>query len=78
MDDTRSIFEEPAAPKKPESPPIKEPSFFPYIAAAVTLIAIWGVMEFVLPGPSQNVPASVLMKNAAQHFSEKGSASPSP
>ena len=75
MDDTESIFEQTTETKSVKSPSLKEPSFFPYIAAALTLLAIWGVMQFALPGPTQSVPASVLMKNAAQHFSEKDSAS---
>ncbi|NHO54454.1 hypothetical protein GOB87_10905 [Acetobacter estunensis] len=43
-------------------------SFAPYVAAAVALITIWGVLEWMMPATSAPVPAIVPVRNAIDHW----------
>ncbi|NHN89646.1 hypothetical protein [Acetobacter conturbans] len=76
MDKPESIFSQPNEVGGAKRPPMKEPSFVPYIAAAALLVVIWATVTFVLPGSEKDIPASTLLKNALQHWSAESSSQP--
>ncbi|MBV1837577.1 hypothetical protein [Acetobacter estunensis] len=51
-------------------------SFAPYVAAAVALITIWGVLEWMMPVTSAPVPAIVPVRNAIDHWEARHDTSP--
>lgn len=70
MADFETLFDRKVTPDEKTRQLKKQLSFAPFVLAALSLVAVWGVLEFLLPYPAREIPASTLVKNSLQHWND--------